>query len=196
MDGRRLSVALSVLLVVVALAACTPTTTKPTPHPTSTPAAHVVLECAEGNSDVRSIEPNLRVTDTVGTVFVQNPVGNIPRAEDVGIPSPSSAEWKFNKSPLLLAGAVGKVTISVPDDGRQYLLWVPTAVWVNGSSPARMKPWITHQVTADGCPSTGVTFLGGVLAHDPTRCFSLTIESMTGLRDEFDVRADGLSCAQ
>ena len=196
MDGRRLSVALSVLLVVVALAACTPTTTQPTPHPTSTPAAHVVLDCAEGISDVGSIEPHLRVTDTVGTVFVQNPMGNIPRAEDVGIPSPSAAEWKFTKSPLRLVGAAGEVTISVPDDGRQYLLWVPAAVWVNGSSPARMKPWITHQVTADACPSTAVTFFGGVLARDPTRCFSLTIESMIGLRDEFDVRADGLSCAQ
>ena len=122
MDGRRLPVALSVLIFVVALAACTPTTRKPTPHPASTPSAHLVLECAEGNSDLRSIEPNLRVTDTVGTLFVQNPVGNIPRAEDVGTPSPSSAEWNFIKSPLLLAGAAGKMTISVPDDGRQYLL--------------------------------------------------------------------------
>lgn len=59
-----------------------------------------------------------------------------------------------------------------------------------------MKPWITHQVAADNCPSTGVAFLGGVLARDPTRCFSLTIEGTTGSRNEFDVRADGLPCLQ
>ena len=195
MDGRRLVVVLSSCVVVV-LTACTSTTAKPTPHPTSTATAHVVLKCAEGNSDGPSIAPNLRLTDTVGTVFARNPVSDIPRAKDVGIPSPSSAEWKFNKSPLLLADAAGQVTIGVPDDGRQFLLWVPTAVWVNGSSPADKKPWIAHQVTAHGCTSTGVTFLGGVLARDPTRCFTLTMESPSGLRNELNVRADGNSCQQ
>ena len=178
------------------LTACTPTTANQTPHPKSSATAPVALKCAEGNSHDPSIAPNLQIIDTVGIAFIRNPVGDIPRAKDVGIPSPSSADWKFNKSPLLLAVTAGQVTINVPNDGHQYLLWVPTAVWVDGSSPANKEPWISHQVTANGCPSTGVAFLGGILARDPTRCFPLTIESANGLRYDLNVRADGGTCPQ
>lgn len=194
MHARPHSVVLTALLIVVGLVACTPATTTPTPQPKPTPAAEVVLECAEGNIDAPSIHQDLRVTDTVGTVFARNPVTNVPFAADVGIPSPSSADWKFSKSPLLLAAGEGSVTISVPSDGEQYLLWVPAAVWVDDSSPNRLMPWVTHQVNATGCASTGVTFLGGVLVKDSTHCFALVIESTTGVRDEFEVRADGLPC--
>jgi hypothetical protein len=136
----------------------------------------------------------LLITDTVGTAFVGSPVTTLPRAGDVGIAAPTSADWRFRKSPLFLAGTAATVTISVPDDGRQYLLWVPTNDWVGGATGAAHRPWISHRVVAAGCDQRGVGFFGGILAIDPERCFTLSVESADAPRLDLDVRADGGRC--
>ena len=150
----------------------------------------VALQCTQGNAETSPIPPDFLITDTVGTHFAHHPLSRIPRAVDVGVPAPSVADWRFNKSPLLLAAAATSVTISVPDDARQFLLWVPSAVWGGEDQSA----WITHQVIAAGCDRGGVSFFGGILATDPTRCFPLTIESGNRPPENLSVRADGHPC--
>jgi hypothetical protein len=197
MPRRRLSVVLAIG-VLVAMTACTPS---PAPHatpadltppePTVGIAPQVTLQCAQGNAETSPIAPDLLITDTVGTHFARHPLSRIPRAVDVGVPAPSSADWRFNKSPLLLTDAATSVTISVPDDGRQLLLWVPSAVWGGAGQLA----WISHEVTATGCDRGGVSFFGGILATDPTRCFPLTIESASHPPENLTVRVDGHPCS-
>jgi hypothetical protein len=198
MSKGRISVVLFAC-VLIALTACTPapikpTTPQPTPHPTLTIAPRVLLGCAQGNSADWPIPPEFLITDTVGTSFVANPVSKLPRAHDVGVAAPSSV-WRFNKSPLNLnAATTVTITITVPDDGRQYLLWVPSTAWGGEATHAVQQQWITHQVVATGCVQGGVFFFGGILAIDPERCFTLSVESADGSRKTLEVRADGGHC--
>lgn len=195
MSKGRISVVL-LACVLTALTACTPTPIKPppqpTPHPTLTIAPRVLLGCAQGNPADWPIPPEFLITATVGTSFVGHPVSKLPRAQDVGIAAPSSV-WRFNKSPLNLNAAT-TVTITVPDDGRQYLLWVPSTAWGGEATHAVQQQWITHQVVATGCDQGGVFFFGGILAIDPERCFTLSVDSADGLRKALEVRGDGGYC--
>ena len=198
MSTGRMSVVLAAC-VLSALAACTPAPvtptrapTPPTPSPTLTIAPQVELTCGQGNAQDAPIPPDLRLTETVGTNFVRHPVSKLPRAQDVGVAAPSSI-WRFNKSPLSLEGAA-TVTISVPDDGRQYLLWVPSTAWGGEATHVAQREWIAHQVVATGCDRGGVFFFGGILAIYPERCFTLSIESAGTPRLDLDVRADGGHC--
>jgi hypothetical protein len=197
MSNRHLPVMLAAC-VLLTLAACTSTTPRPTPSPSPRPtvgiAPQVQLGCSQGNAAGSALPSELLITDTVGTGFVGSQVMNLPLAGDVGIATPTSADWKFRKSPLFLAGASATVTISVPDDGRQFLLWVPTADWVGDATAAAQRPWITHQVVAAGCDQQGVDFLGGILTIDPERCFTLSVQSTDAPRLDLDVRADGGRC--
>jgi hypothetical protein len=196
MSKGRIPVVLAAC-VLIALTACTPAPIKPHPQPTPSPtltiAPQVELTCGQGNARDSPIPPDLRLTETVGTNFVRHPVSKLPRAQDVGVAAPSSV-WRFNKSPLNLNAAT-TVTIRVPDDGRQYLLWVPSTAWGGEATRAVQQQWITHQVVATGCVQGGVFFFGGILAIDPERCFTLSVESADGSRQDLDVRADGGRCS-
>jgi len=133
------------------------------------------------------------LTDAVGSDLLQER-GALPRAQDVGIPAASS-DWLFRKAPLYLTEAVGSVTLTVPDDGKQFLLWVPSEAWVGaGAQVDDKRPWVTARLTASGCSDSVVGFFGGLLTLDPQHCFPLTIDQEHMPEQRLMIRGAGGSC--
>jgi hypothetical protein len=162
-----------IALGFASIVACAGCATGPVdPEPTDTVTTHTALDCSDGNASVGAIASGFLLGDTVGAAL-RAPLGTLPKAMNVGIPAPSPA-WSFRKAPLFLAADAGRVTLTVPDDGRQFLLWTPSSTWVGADADAK-RPWVTAQVTASGCDS-GSSFFGGILVLDPERCFPLTIQ--------------------
>lgn len=52
---------------------------------------------------------------------------SVPRARDVGLIVPSDRDWLFRKSPIVVAAGTESVTVSVPDDGKNFSHGSPTA---------------------------------------------------------------------
>jgi hypothetical protein len=173
-------------LVVCAGCAATPVD----PEPTNTFTTHTSLACSDGNAGAGPVPREFLLTDTVGAAL-RDGFGRLPKATDVGIPAPAPA-WSFRKAPLVLTADAGRVTLTVPDDGKQFLLWVPSNTWVGANADGK-RPWITAQVTATGCERV-TSFFGGILVLDPERCFPLTIQQDGRPADELLLSGAGGTC--
>ncbi len=119
----------------------------------------------------------------------------VPLARDVGLIVPSDRDWLFRKSPITVTAGTESVTVSVPDDGKQFLAMVPPSVWTNGTPP-NLTQWSQTSITIQPCSDRAVSFLGGVLALASDQCFALHFQTESGLRDERQVRLDGQACDQ
>lgn len=119
----------------------------------------------------------------------------VPLARDVGLIVPNDRDWLFRKSPIAIAAGTESVIVSVPDDGNQFLAWVPYSVWTNGTSP-NLTQWSQTSITIQPCSDHAAGFLGGVLALTPDRCFPVHFRTESGLHDDRHIRLDGQACAQ
>jgi hypothetical protein len=118
----------------------------------------------------------------------------LPKASEVGIWAPSK-EWRFRKAPLFLSAGSQLVTLEVPDDGKQYLVWTSSDAWTGADeSVAARRGWTSPKVVAQGCAEAPTSFYGGLLVQDPTRCFPLAV-TRTGQADVvLAISGDGRTC--
>ena len=119
----------------------------------------------------------------------------VPLARDVGLIVPGDRDWLFRKAPIAVAAGTDSVTVSVPDDGKQFLAWVPYRIWASGTSP-NLTPWAQTSITIHPCSYRSVVFLGGVLALASDRCFTMRFRTESGLEDDRSIRLDGQACRQ
>lgn len=122
-------------------------------------------------------------------------LSTVPLARDVQLIVPEGQDWLFRKSPIVIAAGTETVTVSVPDDGQQFLAWVPYSVWTNGSPPD-LTEWSQTSITFQPCTDQAAAFLGGVLALEKDRCFTLSFQTENGPSDDRHVRLDGQACEQ
>jgi hypothetical protein len=170
----RASVPVFVIGILISVTACTAQVSKPEPSATPTIASSVQLQCADGFANSGSIVPSLLLTEGVGSAL-RDTISTLPKAMDVGIWAPTK-EWSFRKAPLFLSAGSQVVTLEVPDDGRQYLVWTSADAWTGADeSVAARRGWTSSKVVAHGCAEAPTSFYGGLLVQDPTRCFSLTV---------------------
>lgn len=118
----------------------------------------------------------------------------VPLARDVGLIVPADRAWLFRKSPIMVAAGTESVTVSVPEDGRQFLAWVPSGVWAS-STPPDLTKWSQTSITIQPCADHAATFLGGILALTPDQCFTLHFQTASGLQDDRQIRLNGQTCA-
>jgi hypothetical protein len=153
------------------------------------------LACAQGMkgtlSDVASALDGRVQLDLLNPV----PWSTVPLARDVGLTVPGDRAWLFRKSPIVIAAGTESVTLSVPDDGKQFLAWVPYGIWTSGTSP-NLTQWSQTSITIQPCSDHAAGFLGGVLALTPDRCFTMHFQAEGGLIDDRQVRLDGQACTQ
>lgn len=120
-------------------------------------------------------------------------LSTVPLARDVQLIVPDDQDWLFRKSPIVIAAGTETVTISVPDDGQQFLAWVPYSIWTNGNPPD-LTEWSQTSITLQPCSDHSAAFLGGVLALKPDHCFTLSFQTEHGPSDDRHVRLDGQAC--
>lgn len=123
------------------------------------------------------------------------PLSTVPLARDVNLTVPADQDWLFRKSPITVAAGTESVTVSVPDDGKQFLAWVPYSIWASGTPPD-LTHWSQTSITIQPCADQAAGFLGGVLALTASQCFAMHFQTASGLRDDRQVRLDGQTCDQ
>jgi len=92
-------------------------------------------------------------------------------------------DWLFRKSPIVVAAGTESVTVSVPDDGKQFLAWVPVNIWTSGTPPD-LTEWSRTSITMQPCSNQAAAFLGGVLALTPDQCFTMHFQTESGVSDD------------
>lgn len=189
----RVRVPILVIGILASVTACTAPVSVPEPKATPTIASSVRLQCADGVTDPSPILPWLLLTDGVGSAL-RVTMSPLPKAVDGGIWAPSK-QWSARKAPLFLAAGSGVVTLEVPDDGQQYLLWTSADAWtgVDASVEAR-RVWTSSKVIAEGCKGMTTSFYGGLLVLDPAHCFPLTITRTGHPAVTLAISGDGQTC--
>ena len=184
------------LLLVAIVSGCTSAPDeRPTPsQPASdwTPAtAAIELGCVDGLTGPDLLTDANKLTSTVASALLE-PLSQLPHAGDVGIPAPS-VDWRFRKAPLFVAAGSHPVTLKVPDDGRQYLMWTSQEAWTDPEGDRVSSTWAATEVTVNACDELTTSFFGGLLVEDATRCFSLEIRE-EARHEALSIRADGSNC--
>jgi len=204
----RLLVVAAAMLVIASLSGCTSTNpADPTVGSTSPPATKpasdgltlgdgpTTLSCSQRSggsfSDVDSALGGRIDLDLLSG----DPWSTVPLARDVNLTVPADQDWLFRKSPITVAAGTESVTVSVPDDGKQFLAWVPYSIWTSGTPPD-LSHWSQTSITIQPCADQAAGFLGGVLALTASQCFTMHFQTATGLRDDRQVRLDGQACDQ
>lgn len=100
--------------------------------------------------------------------------------------------WNFRKTPVFVPAGTGPVRMQVPGEGSTALAWVPASAWNSG---ADLNAWAATSVDLQGCPDRDVTYLGGLLATDPTICLHLQARSAGSPEDQRSQRLDGAACS-
>ena len=118
---------------------------------------------------------------------------SVPLARDVGLTVPSDRGWLFRKSPIVVAAGNESVTVSVSEDGKQFLAWVPVNIWTSGTPPD-LTEWSRTSITMQPCSDQATAFLGGVLALTSDQCFTMHFQTDSGVSDDQQVRLDGQAC--
>lgn len=185
-----LATTIAIVLTVVSLTGCSPASPTNDSTPENPPISSRLgfgpkaLTCAEGSKGTETDLANLadgplageQSMGRVNSSILYQSVSSVPKAEDVNLELPAGyADWKFRKSPLIVAAGAGPITISVPDDGRQFLVWVPTSDWTSGV-PQRVANWAQTSITVEPCAEHPVSFLGGVVAETSDACFAISFE--------------------
>lgn len=154
----------------------------------------VELACDDGVAGTHSLRDEIALTDNVGADLRRTVISGLPRAVDVGRPAPN-AGWFARKAPLFVAPRAQGVTLSVPDDGRQYLAWTSAEAWTGDPDATQLdSAWATPRVTVADCADSPVSFFGGLLVEDPEHCFTLTIEERGQRAQHIEIRGDGADC--
>ena len=188
------SVSILVIGFLTSVTACTAPVIKPEPSATPTIASSVRLQCADGVTDSGAIMPALLLTEGVGSEL-RSTRPTLPKAIDVGIWAPSK-EWSIRKAPLFLSAGSQVVTLEVPDDGKQYLVWTSADAWTGADeSVAARRVWTSSKVVAQGCAEATTSFFGGLLVLDPTRCFPLTVTRAGQTAVTLAINGDGHTCS-
>ena len=194
---RRLRGILALVLVATLAAGCTTTDDQQLQPVDRTgdwvPATDPVqLTCADGLTGPDLWVDEIKLTDNLGSGLLEQ-LNRLPRAVAVGIPAPT-ADWYFRKAPLFVAPGTSTVTLSVPEDGRQYLFWTSAEAWTDGSVDNVDSAWATSQIAVTGCATLTTSYFGGLLVEDPTRCFTLDIREEGQPPEEVTIRGDGSAC--
>lgn len=153
--------------------------------------APVRMGCEDGLTGPDMLTDETKLTDTVGSYLLEQ-VSRLPRARDVGIPAPSE-EWYFRKAPLFVAAASPTVTLNVPEDGSQYLMWTSDDAWTGADGVGIIGAWAATELAITACQDMTTSYFGGLLVKDPTRCFSLEIRQEEQV-EAFYIRGDGADC--
>jgi hypothetical protein len=181
--------------VLTSITACTTPVGRPAPSATPTMTSSVRLQCTDGVADSGPILPGLLLTEGVGSAL-RATMSSLPKAVNVGIWAPSN-EWSFRKAPLFLAAGSGTVTLEVPDDGKQYLVWTSADVWTGDHASAEARRvWTTPKVIAEACKGTTISFYGGLLILEPAHCFPLTIVRTGHPAETQVIRGNGKTCPE
>lgn len=196
--GHRLWATTTVLAVVM-LTGCT---AEPPPAPTPSASSAVLgigpstLTCAAGLKSPEMTDPTFAggpLGGLVNSSILTQPMATLPLAHDVNLIVPDGADWLFHKSPIWLSAGAEAITVSIPDDGQQFLLWPPAAIWTDDSPPDAAE-WAQTSVTIDPCPDHAVSFLGGILGLSPSHCFAMEFRSASGLVEERRLNLEGSPC--
>lgn len=187
-----------VLLMIEAFGGCTSDTgasreTAPTNQNPGPPVHQVTLGCHDG---VRQGIHRTAVVLRIGPVTfggLRAPLSSVPLTEDVGLTLPWAADWHFRKAPLVVKGGESRISIT-SRSARSALVWVPYDVWTSGS-PVDARPWATRSVQIHACPTRSVSYLGGIVAEDPSTCLVLRVRSSHGAAEVVRRRLDGQTCA-
>ena len=157
--------------------------------PAATPAQ---LHCEDGLVGPTPLTDQMKLTDTVGAAL-RGERSELPRAHDVGIPAPSE-DWYFRKAPLFVSPGTPTVTLRVPGDGSQYLLWTSDDAWTDSDSDGISGAWAATELSVTACHDLTTSYFGGLLVHDPAHCFPLEVrqDDHTEVRT---IRGDGGACA-
>lgn len=196
----RQNYALMWLLPIAMLSGCTSHPPDEEQEPTPLQSADawnpagdsIQLGCQDGLTDPDSFSDEITLTDTVGS-DLRDPRPNLPHANDVGIPAPSK-QWQFRKAPLFVAAGSAPVTLSVPDDGQQYLVWTSEDAWTNSENDQIASTWAATELTVTACEEMTTSFFGGLLIDDPTRCFPLQLQEEGHPVETLWIRGDGSTC--
>ncbi len=205
--SRTLSCVLAVSAVLALLSACvgppapSPIPTAPLPSPTSVSESILgdgptELDCNDGfagTGDSSSSSADVLLGGLARSVVFGDTRPNVPLARDVNLIVPLDVDWRFAKSPLSLAAGPEAITVTVPQDGQQFLVWTTQVGWT-GDSPVVVADWAQTSLTISPCSNHGVTFLGGILARSADHCFAITFRTASDKVDQRELRLDGKDC--
>ena len=155
-----------------------------------------VLECNDGfgdNVNFPSPSPGALLGGLATSVIFVTTRSSVPLARDVSLVVPGNVDWRFAKPPLSLAAGHEAITVSVPHDGNQFLVWTTDNGWTGGSAVV-VADWAQTSLTISPCSTHAVTFLGGILARTADHCFRITFQTASGLVDQRELRLDGKAC--
>ncbi|WP_454131439.1 hypothetical protein [Microbacterium lacticum] len=185
------------LLLVGATSGCTPSDnerSEPTQSSSawSPSATAVQLGCEDGLTGPDLLTDETKLTDTVGSALLEQ-LSRLPQANDVGIPAPSE-DWYFRKAPLFVAPGTPAVTLSLPEDGSQYLMWTSDDAWTGSAGEGISSAWAATELSITACPDLTTSYFGGLLVKDPSQCFPLEVRQEDQI-EVLSIRGDGAACA-